>query len=69
MDLTGTPGAMAPSSLQREIRSLARKVGAIDAVLRSATDPATRVALMERCRALEWRINALATPPPYRVPH
>jgi hypothetical protein len=59
---------MAGSSLQREIRSLARTVGAIDAVLRSVTDPAKRVAMMERCRTLEWRVNALATPPPYRAP-
>jgi hypothetical protein len=59
---------MAGSSLQREIRSLARTVGAIDAVLRSVSDPETRAALMERCRSLEWRVNALATPSPYRTP-
>jgi hypothetical protein len=60
---------MAGSSLQREIRSLARTVGVIDAVLLSITDPDTRAALMERCRSLEWRVNSLATPPPYRAPH
>jgi hypothetical protein len=64
----GYHGTVAGSPLPREIRSIARTVGTIDAALRSVTDPATQATLMERCRSLEWHVNALATPPQYRTP-
>ena len=54
---------------EREIRSLTRTVHRLDLLLRSVADADTRNQLMERCRSIEWRINSLGTPAPYRMPH
>lgn len=46
---------------------LVRIAHALDTQLQIVSDPRRRRALIEECMQIEWRVNALATPRPYRM--
>ena len=48
---------------------LVRIAHALDTRLQIVSDPRRRRALIEECMQIEWRVNTLATPRPYRMPN